>query len=184
VVDTSKLAGLGLTAAEVLQALQTQNVQLPGGKVEQGARDLTLRTYGRVSSPEEFASIPVAIRGGHPVRVGDVARVEDGMADPDTVATFGGEPAVVLQVRKQPGTNTIEVVDLLKEAGRRAAGPASPGLGEELSGRSPARLDTRNSCAGRRRGASGKVENVVVVRSIPLLDGAAITPCGNGSTNP
>jgi HAE1 family hydrophobic/amphiphilic exporter-1 len=114
VVDTSKLGGLELTAAEVVQALQSQNVQLPGGKVEQGARDLTLRTYGRVSSPQEFALIPVAIRNGRPVRVGDVARVEDGMAEAETVATFAGEPAVVLQVRKQSGTNTIEVVDLLK----------------------------------------------------------------------
>jgi len=115
VVDTSKLAGLQLTAAEVVSALQSQNVQLPGGKVEQGARDLTLRTYGRVTSPSEFATIPIANRGGHSVRVGDVARVEDGMAEPETVATFAGEPAVVLQVRKQSGTNTIEVVDLLKE---------------------------------------------------------------------
>ncbi len=115
IVDSSKLAGLSLSSAEVVQALQNQNVQLPGGKVEQGARDLTLRTYGRVSSPQEFASIPIAIRNGYPVRVGDVARVEDGMAEPETVATFGGEPAVVLQVRKQSGTNTIAVVDLLKD---------------------------------------------------------------------
>ncbi|HSF18010.1 MAG TPA: efflux RND transporter permease subunit [Vicinamibacteria bacterium] len=115
IVDTSKAAGLGLTAAEVVQALQSQNVQLPGGKVEQGPRDLTLRTYGRVSSPEEFAMIPVALRNGYPVRVGDVAHVEDGMAEPETVATFDGEPAVVLQVRKQSGTNTIQVVELLKE---------------------------------------------------------------------
>jgi hydrophobic/amphiphilic exporter-1 (mainly G- bacteria), HAE1 family len=115
IVDSSKLAGLSLTSAEVVQALQSQNVQLPGGKVEQGARDLTLRTYGRVSSPSEFALIPIANRGGTSVRVGDVARVEDGMAEPETVATFAGEPAVVLQVRKQSGTNTIEVVDLLKE---------------------------------------------------------------------
>jgi HAE1 family hydrophobic/amphiphilic exporter-1 len=115
VVDTSKLAGLGLTAAEVVSALQSQNVQLPGGKVEQGARDLTLRTYGRVSNPSEFALIPVAMRNGYPVRVGDVARVEDGMAEAETVASFNGEPAVVLQVRKQSGTNTIEVVRLLKE---------------------------------------------------------------------
>jgi HAE1 family hydrophobic/amphiphilic exporter-1 len=127
IVDSSKLAGLQLTAAEVVLALQAQNVQLPGGKVEQGARDLTLRTYGRVSSPSEFASIPVAIRGGRPVRVGDVARVEDGMAEPETVATFAGEPAVVLQVRKQSGTNTIEVVDLLKERIEQLRGQLPPG---------------------------------------------------------
>src|SRR3990172_6589561 len=127
VVDSSKLAGLGLTAAEVVSALQSQNVQLPGGKVEQGARDLTLRTYGRVSSPSEFALIPIANRGGHPVRVGDVARVEDGMAEPETVATFAGEPAVVLQVRKQSGTNTIQVVDLLKERVEQLGSHLPPG---------------------------------------------------------
>ncbi len=132
VVDTAKLAGLELSAAEVVMALQTQNVQLPGGKVEQGSRDLTLRTYGRVSSPEEFASIPVAIRGGHPVRVGDVARVEDGMADPETVATFAGEPAVVLQVRKQSSTNTIEVVELLKERVEQLRGQLPPGWKMDL----------------------------------------------------
>jgi len=127
IVDTSKAAGLGLTAAEVVRALQSQNVQLPGGKVEQGARDLTLRTYGRVSSPEEFALIPVAMRNGYPVRVGDLARVEDGMADPETVATFNGAPAVVLQVRKQSGTNTIQVVDLLKERIDQLRGQLPPG---------------------------------------------------------
>ena len=127
VVDSSKLAGLQLTAAEVVQALQSQNVQLPGGKVEQGARDLTLRTYGRVSSPSEFALIPIANRGGHSVRVGDVARVEDGMAEPETVATFAGEPAVVLQVRKQSGTNTIQVVDFLKERIAQLGGQLPPG---------------------------------------------------------
>jgi HAE1 family hydrophobic/amphiphilic exporter-1 len=132
VVDTSRLAGLQLTAAEVVQALQTQNVQLPGGKVEQGARDLTLRTYGRVSQPSEFALIPVAVRNGRPVRVGDVARVEDGMAEPDTVATFAGEPAVVLQVRKQSGTNTIAVVDLLKERIDELRGQLPPGWKMDL----------------------------------------------------
>jgi HAE1 family hydrophobic/amphiphilic exporter-1 len=115
VVDTARLSGLGLTSAQVVQALQSQNVQIPGGKVEQGLRDLTLRTYGRVRTPDEFALLPIAWRNGYPVRVGDVARVEDGMAEPETVATFNGAPAVVLQVRKQSGTNTVAVVDRLKE---------------------------------------------------------------------
>jgi len=115
IVDTARLSGLGLTSAQVVQALQVQNVQIPGGKVEQGLRDLTLRTYGRVRSPDEFALLPVAWRNGYPVRVGDVARVEDGMADAQTVATYNGEDAVVLQVRKQSGQNTVAVVNRLKE---------------------------------------------------------------------
>jgi HAE1 family hydrophobic/amphiphilic exporter-1 len=115
VVDSARLAGLNLTVAEVVRALQTQNVQVPGGKVEQGARYLTLRTYGRVMSPSELESIPLAVRSGRPVHVGDIGRVEDTEAEAETVASFDGKTAVVLQVRKQSGTNTIEVVRNLRE---------------------------------------------------------------------
>jgi HAE1 family hydrophobic/amphiphilic exporter-1 len=115
VADPSKLAGLGLTAAEVAQALASQNAQLPGGRVEQGLRDLTLRTYGRVATPGAFGDIVITNRGGTPVRVSDVARVEDGVEEAETLASVNGEPAVVLQVRKQSGTNTIEVVERVKE---------------------------------------------------------------------
>ena len=59
IADTAKLASLGLTVADVVRALQSQNVQIPGGQVEQGLRDLTLRTYGRVDSPAEFGDIPI-----------------------------------------------------------------------------------------------------------------------------
>jgi len=115
VVDTEKLAAQGLTTAQVNAALQSQNVQVPGGKVEQGLRDLSLRTYGRVATPEEFASIPVAEHNGYVVKLGDVARIEDSVAEPTSVATVEGKPAVVLSVRKQSGTNTIDVVNGLKE---------------------------------------------------------------------
>ena len=115
VVDTEKLASVGLTTAQVVAALQTQNVQIPGGKVEQGLRDLTLRTYGRMTSPEEFGNIPVATMGGAPIRIRDIARIEDSMSDVKSAATVGGKSAVVLQVRKQSGTNAISVVDGIKE---------------------------------------------------------------------
>jgi hydrophobic/amphiphilic exporter-1 (mainly G- bacteria), HAE1 family len=113
--DTGKLAALDLTVADLVRSLQTQNVQIPGGQVEQGLRDLTLRTYGRVTSPEEFGAISISSRAGYPVRVRDVAVVEDGMADEDSIARVDGKPAIVLQVRKQSGTNTIAVIDRVKE---------------------------------------------------------------------
>jgi HAE1 family hydrophobic/amphiphilic exporter-1 len=115
VVDSARLSGLDLTVADVVRALQTQNVQVPGGKVEQGAKDRTLRTYGRVRTPSELGTIPVAVRNGEPIRVADVATVRDSEAEVETLASLDGTPAVVLQVRKQSGTNTIEVVERLKE---------------------------------------------------------------------
>jgi hydrophobic/amphiphilic exporter-1 (mainly G- bacteria), HAE1 family len=114
VPDIAKLAGRGLTAADLVRALQAQNVQIPGGQVEQGMRDLTLRTYGRVASPAEFGDIPVAERNGYAVKIRDVAAIEDSTADPESVALVDGRPAVVLQIRKQSGTNTIEVIDRAK----------------------------------------------------------------------
>src|SRR5947209_3707719 len=115
VVDTEKLTSVGLTTAQLTAALQAQNVQIPGGKVEQGLRDLTLRTYGRVLTPQEFANVAISEKNGYVVRVGDVAHIEDSVAEPESVATVEGKPAVGMNIRKQSGTNTIEVVNRLKE---------------------------------------------------------------------
>jgi HAE1 family hydrophobic/amphiphilic exporter-1 len=115
VADTAKLTAQGLTVADLVRALQAQNVQIPGGQIEQGLRDLTLRTYGRVITPAEFGEIALGSRNGYAVKVKDVARVEDSMAETETIARVDGKPAVVLQVRKQSGTNTIEVIDRVKE---------------------------------------------------------------------
>lgn len=115
ILDPAKLSSVNVTVAEVVGALQSQNIQIPGGRVEQGLRELTLRTYGRVARPEELGAIPVATRSGTTIYVRDVAAIEDSVADTESIATVNGEPAVVLDILKQSGTNTIEVVDRLKE---------------------------------------------------------------------
>jgi len=115
VANAGALASLGLPAAQVVQAIQSQNLQLPGGKVEQGARDLSLRTYGRVTSLDQFGEMVVANRNGVPVRLKDVARIEDGEEDPVSTALWNGEPAVTLLIRKQSGANTVKTVAAVKE---------------------------------------------------------------------
>jgi HAE1 family hydrophobic/amphiphilic exporter-1 len=115
VADTARLSAVGLTVADLVRALQTQNVQVPGGEVEQGIRDLTLRTYGRVDTPAQFGDISIVSKNGYPVKISDVARIDDGTAEAASIASVGGKTAVVLQVRKQSGTNTIEVINRLKE---------------------------------------------------------------------
>ena len=114
-LDSAKLDGLNLTAADIVNALRSQNVQIPGGKVETGARDLTLRTYGRVRNPREFGEIQVASRNGESIRVRDIATVEDGIAEADSIASINGNPAVVLLVQKQSGANPVAVVEAVKE---------------------------------------------------------------------
>ena len=113
-IDPDKLKGYGLSAAEVERALRTQNVEVPGGRVEQGSRQLSLRTRGRVESLDQFGEIVVAMREGVAIRLSDVGRVEDGMAEAESAGFRGQRAAVLLNIRKQSGTNTVEVVHAIK----------------------------------------------------------------------
>lgn len=114
-LDADRLRAYNLTVNDVSRALQTQNIEVPGGRVDQGAKSLTLRTRGRVASVAEMRDIIVRQKDGHPVRVGDVARVEDGEAEPGTIANVDGVGTVLLDVRRQSGTNTVEVVKGVRE---------------------------------------------------------------------
>jgi hydrophobic/amphiphilic exporter-1 (mainly G- bacteria), HAE1 family len=113
-LDAERLRGYNLTVNDVARALQSQNVDVPGGQMERGAQSITMRTRGRVEQPGQFGDVVVREVSGHPVRVSDVARVEDGMAEPRTIASVNGEPTVLLQIRKQSGTNTVAVVENIK----------------------------------------------------------------------
>jgi HAE1 family hydrophobic/amphiphilic exporter-1 len=114
-LDAARLRAYNLTVTDVSHALQTQNAEIPGGRVEQGATALTLRTRGRVGSVQEFGAIVVRQRDGHSILLRDVARVDDGMAEATTKASLNGEATVLLTVRRQSGTNTVQVVDAVKE---------------------------------------------------------------------
>jgi len=114
VLDADRLRAQNLTVNDVSRALQAQNSDIPGGRIDQGAQSLTMRTRGRVDLPAEFGDIVIREVGGYPVQVRDVARIEDGMADPQTVASVNGDPTVLLQIRKQSGTNTVEIVNAVK----------------------------------------------------------------------
>src|SRR5499427_5200355 len=109
-LDGDRLRAYNLTVTDVSRALQAQNIEIPGGRVDQGPQSMTLRTRGRVNSVGEFNDIVIKEKDGHPIRISEVARVEDGEADADTVANVNGAGTVLLQVRRQSGTNTVEVV--------------------------------------------------------------------------
>jgi HAE1 family hydrophobic/amphiphilic exporter-1 len=114
-LNADGLRAYSLTVNDVARALQNQNAEIPGGRVEQGGTTLTLRTRGRVRSVAEFGDIVVRQTEAHPVLLRDVATIEDGMADAETKANVNGESAVLLTVRRQSGTNTVQVVDAVKE---------------------------------------------------------------------
>ena len=114
-VDADKLNSLGVGISQVSSMLQRQNVEIPSGRIDQGKRELILRTLGRVSSPEQFGDLIVTTRNGVPIRVRDFAAVEDSYEEPRDLARLDGRPAVTLLIRKQSGTNTVRVVQTVKE---------------------------------------------------------------------
>ena len=114
-IDPEKVKKLGLSPLDIERALRTQNIELPNGAIQQGAKQFTLRTLGRVESVAALGDIAVTQRGGVTIALKDVANVEDGMEEIESVGYKGGKPAVLLSVRKQSGTNTLEVVGKLKE---------------------------------------------------------------------
>jgi HAE1 family hydrophobic/amphiphilic exporter-1 len=123
-LDPEKLRSYNLTVDQIRQGLAAQNVEVPGGRIDQGAKEMILRTLGRVERVEDFNNLILANVGSAPVRVRDIGYVEDGVEEPRTIARLDGEQAVVLEIRKQSGTNTVEVVDAVKRRLKELA----PGL--------------------------------------------------------
>jgi HAE1 family hydrophobic/amphiphilic exporter-1 len=114
-IDPDRLRAYNLSTVDVATALRSQNLELPGGRVNEGSKTQTLRTMSRVSKVEEFNNIAIANRNGYSVRLGDVGKVEDGGVDPNSISTLNGTPAVTLAIVKQSGSNTVAVINAVKQ---------------------------------------------------------------------
>jgi HAE1 family hydrophobic/amphiphilic exporter-1 len=115
VVDIEKLNSYGLSMAEVRDALIAENVEIPGGSIEQGKSELLLRTLGRVDAAEDFNNIVVATKNGTPIRIADIGRAEDSFERPTSAVWLGNTPAVMLDVRRAMGENTVGVIEGVRE---------------------------------------------------------------------
>jgi HAE1 family hydrophobic/amphiphilic exporter-1 len=115
-IQPDRMQATGVSATEVLGALQRQNLEVPAGRLESGAQEQLVRVTGRIVRPEQFAQVIVANRDGQPVRLGDVARVEYGTEEERSLALVNGTRAVSLDVLKVSGANTVAVADGVNEA--------------------------------------------------------------------
>ena len=113
-VDPQALSARNLTVLDVERALQAQNIQIPGGRVDQNTRELTLRTHGRLERALDFTDLVIKKAGAATITLGDIARVEDSQEEALTTAERDGVQTVLLSIRKQSGTNTVSTVDALK----------------------------------------------------------------------
>ncbi len=165
-LDPARLRAYNLTVAEVTRAVANQNLQLPGGNLGQGPRELTVRMKGRVNSVPEFNGLVVASRDGAQIRLQDLATVEDGTEEVETAASIDGKPAVLLTIRKQSGTNTVAVINGVKARLR------------ELQPRLPAgyRLQIVRDQSEYIEASVKTVQEHLVVGALPGLAGGAPLP--------
>src|SRR5436190_4581115 len=111
VVDIEKLNSYGLSISQVKDAVVAENVEIPGGAVEQGKGQLLLRTLGRIDATEDFNNIVVATKNGTPIRVADLGYAEDSSERPTSSVWHGDKPAVLLDIRRAMGENTVAVIE-------------------------------------------------------------------------
>jgi HAE1 family hydrophobic/amphiphilic exporter-1 len=116
VVDTEKLNAHGVSIDQVRDAIQRENVEVPGGTLEQGKWEVGLRTLGRIDATSQFNDIIISSVNGTPLKISDVGRAEDTTQRVTTsLYSEDNSPAIQLDVRRASGENTIKVVEAIKQ---------------------------------------------------------------------
>ncbi|MEM6647022.1 MAG: efflux RND transporter permease subunit, partial [Bacteroidota bacterium] len=110
-LERDRLQAANLTPDDVRQALSQENTTLPGGNVKDGIRDLYVRSLGEYQSMDQIDETVIRYVNGKPIRVGDVARVEDGYEDVRWLSELDGMPVIRISIQKQSGANTVSVAD-------------------------------------------------------------------------
>ncbi|ABS24456.1 efflux RND transporter permease subunit [Anaeromyxobacter sp. Fw109-5] len=124
-LNPQAMAAAGVSASDVVGALQAQNLAAPVGRVNTPLGEQSIRLSGRLQTPDEFAAIAVATRGGQVVRLGQLGSVKDGAEEPRTLALYDTSEAVGLEVLKTKGYSTTAVADEIK-ARAKALEPRLP----------------------------------------------------------
>jgi HAE1 family hydrophobic/amphiphilic exporter-1 len=120
-IDAERLAAYRIPITQVRDALERQNTDVPGGLVETGKRELSLRTLGRYTDPRQFNDLVVANINGAPIKLSDVGRVEDGTKEQRSLSRLNGTPTVSIEIRRQTGANTVAVINGVKQELARVA---------------------------------------------------------------
>jgi hypothetical protein len=115
-LNADRLNAYGLTVDQVRNAVQRQNVEIPGGQFTAGPAEVAVRTMGRIRNVEDFNKIVISYRAdGSVITFGDVGKVQDSVQEIRFASRLNGVPSVNVMIRKQSGTNTVEVVDRVQE---------------------------------------------------------------------
>lgn len=145
-LNPQALEAFGVTPDQVAQAVRNENQDLPVGSIRSLAQERVVQIDARMERPEDFGKIIVARKNGAPVRLDQVARVNDGAQEVESLALYNGQRTLLLSVQKSQGENTIEVVDGLNAAVAELKNQLPPGVRLESIGDSsrPIRVAVNN----------------------------------------
>jgi HAE1 family hydrophobic/amphiphilic exporter-1 len=133
-LDGDRLKQHHLSVGDVRVALLRQHVEIPGGRIENGATELVSRTKSEFNSAAELDELVLASTGAESIRLKDVGRAEDGLEEQRSWSQRGDKPGIALQIRRQSGTNTVQVAhDVKAEIDRLAEELKSQGVGLDIA---------------------------------------------------
>jgi len=127
-LDRDKMRAFQIAPGDVAQVLGTENVELPGGRIESATKEFSVKVKGALRDVADFNDLIVASYQGTPVRIRDIGRAEDGMEERRSFTRFNGVPSVGIGIQKQSGTNTVEVVARVKKELERINQTLPPGM--------------------------------------------------------
>jgi len=127
-LQPSAMEALGVTADQVVTAVRAENQDLPVGAIRSLEQERMVQVESRMKRPEDFGQIIVARKGGTPVRLSQVARVQDGAQEIDSLALYNGQRTLLLSVQKSQDENTIQVIDGLVKTVTELQTQLPPGL--------------------------------------------------------
>ncbi|MGQ0579039.1 MAG: efflux RND transporter permease subunit [Betaproteobacteria bacterium] len=131
-LDPKALASRGIGIDEVAEAIGRQNPNLPTGTLFGEHRAYTVETNGQLANAASFRPVVVAYRNGAPVRLAELGRVVDGVENDKLAAWYNDQRSILLAIQRQPGTNTIEVVDAIKKLLPTFRAQVPPGISIEI----------------------------------------------------
>lgn len=110
-----KLLGYDLSQNQIVNLLQSENNNIPGGKTSYGEKDVIIRTVSKFTSIEDIRSIAISLKNGNKIKLSDVALVTDAVKENDTMSRLNGEKSVMVSIQKQSTANTVQVINSIKK---------------------------------------------------------------------
>lgn len=118
-LDPVKLTQAEITVDDIINTIREQNLEIPSGRIENSEKEINLRAIGDVPSTIDFSNIYINSRSGiplyKPIRLGDIARIEDGLSEIRRISRFNGKPSVGIGIKKLKNANAVAVAERVKE---------------------------------------------------------------------